>query len=109
MTYGSSRHQRKMQTPHNGKLLLPFVYGSCTHKVYSCHALLVLLQQSRIEDLLNIQGCLDAELPQSVCLKSKYRLEMLERGGEDLQRFLGQARSSYEYVLAAHMGPLMAI
>ena len=65
-----------------------------------------MITVSRIEDLLNVQGCLDAGLPQCVCPKSKCRLEMPERGAEDLHKFLRQARSGNECVLAAHIGPL---
>ena len=58
---------------------------------------------SRIEELLDVQVHLDDVLPQHVCPKCKCRLE---RGTKDLQDFRSQAHTSYECLLAAHMGTL---
>ena len=91
-----------------GKLLLPFVRGSCTYLIYGssylksyCNKATMIV--SRIEDLLDVQMRLDDNLPQCFRPKCKYRLE---RGTENLRDFRTQVHTSYERLFAMHIGPL---
>ena len=58
---------------------------------------------SNIEDQLEVQVRIDDGLSQRVCLKCECRLE---RGIEDLWDFCSQACTSYERLLAVHIGRL---